>query len=322
MWPVSPWHGLSVLITGGTGSFGSAVIPALLARGARRVIVYSRDEGKRAHLLRSWQGRPVEHHVGDIRDADRLRWSLRAGIDVVLHAAAMKHIDACEQNPTEAVRTNIEGTQHVVDAAILAGVPRVLALSSDKACAASTHYGATKYAMEGLVVRGNIRGGQTTRLACVRYGNVIGSSGSVVETFRRRVALGMPLPVTSLLMTRFWMPMPQAVEFVMSSADRCCGGEVFVPKLAASSLLELVAALAGPDYPIDIIGLRGSEKLHECLISVDEAIRAHDLGDCYAIYPDDPSWPLERQGVPVPEGFTLTSATAPRFAWTREVLAA
>lgn len=311
-----------MLITGGTGSFGSAVIPDLLHRGVARVIVYSRDEGKRARLLARWAGVPVEHHLGDVRDADRLRWSLRAGVDVVLHAAALKHVDACEQNPTEASDTNIGGSINVINESVLAGVSRVIALSTDKACAPSTYYGATKAVMEGLVVRGNIRGRGRTALGCVRYGNVIGSSGSVVETFRAKVQAGEPLPITDASMTRFWMPIQTAVAFVVTAAEQLQGGEIFVPKLAASGLIDLVRVVGGPHYPVRVVGVRGSEKRHEALISVDEAVRTHDLGDRYAIYPDDPSWPLTRRGVPVPADFSLTSQNAPPFHWTPEVVAA
>lgn len=303
------WHGCTALITGGTGSFGRAVIPALLARGAARVIVYSRDELKQSELLRGADSR-VEGFLGDVRDFSRLRRALGVRPDVLIHAAALKQVPSCQYNWSEAIETNIVGSRNVVNAAIDAGVPRVIALSTDKAAAPLNAYGKTKAVMEEIVTWANAWVGHgRTRLACVRYGNVVGSRGSVVPLFQEQRASGR-LTLTDPEMTRFWMRLEAAVEFVLSSVPLMQGGEVFIPKLSATSLGALADAVA-PGCVHDLIGARPGEKHHEVLISADEAPQSRDLGDRYVLYPVGATWPLELRGAAVPTGFVYSSETAP-----------
>lgn len=303
------WRGRTVLVTGGTGSFGRAVLPALLERGVRRVRIFSRDELKQSEALAALKASNVDGLIGDVRDASRLAWALR-GVDVVIHAAALKQVPSCQYNWSEAIETNVVGSRNVVGESIRAGVDRVMALSTDKACAPLNAYGKTKALMEEAVVWGNAWVGEgPTRLACVRYGNVVGSRGSVVPLFESQRASGV-VTVTDPAMTRFWMTIDQAVEFVLSSVGLMRGGEVFVPKLPASTLGALAAAVA-PGCRVKIVGARPGEKRHEVMISADEAPQARDLGDRFAIYPTSPTWPLKAIGARLPEGFVYGSETAP-----------
>lgn len=309
------WAGRTVLITGGTGSFGRAVIPELIARGVKRVIVFSRDELKQGDVIEAhagkYPGQTVEGFVGDIRDRDRLHWAFRSGVDVVLHAAALKQVPSCQYNWSEAIATNVTGSENVVKAAIQANVARVVALSTDKACAPINAYGKTKALMEEIVTWSNAwvgRAGQT-KLACVRYGNVIGSRGSVIPLWKAQAAAGGPLTVTDPTMTRFWMRLSDAVEFVLSSTWGQRGGEVFIPKLGACTMGDLAWAVA-PGSPLTVVGARTGEKRHEAMVCAGESARTYDLGDRFAIYPDQPEWPLARQGSPVADGFEFTSDNA------------
>ena len=313
---------LSVLITGGTGSFGHALTKLLLASyDVARIIVLSRDEFKQSEMRREIPDARVDFFVGDVRDADRVRRALAAHVDVVIHAAALKQVPACEYNPWEAVQTNIYGSQNVVDAAIACGVPRVVALSSDKACAPLNLYGKTKAVSEALFVRGNAYAGQSrTRLSVVRYGNVIGSRGSVIPLFQRQRIDGT-LGITHLDMTRFWVGLERtnavdrwtAPEFVLWALNTMQGGEIFIPKLDSARLVD-VANAVGPGCEIREIGIRPGEKLHEVMVSADESLSTVELDDAYVILPTNPSWPFTPPigSRPVPFGFSYSSNLNPR----------
>jgi UDP-N-acetylglucosamine 4,6-dehydratase len=297
------WTSTSVLITGGSGSLGRVLVARLLVQEKpRRIIIFSRDEGKHL-LMRQSLDDPDERlrfFIGDVRDRDRLRRAMQ-GVDIVVHAAAIKEIGSCETNVIEAVRTNVDGSINVVEAAVDAGVSRVLLVSTDKACSAVTMYGATKSVAERVFVHGNAyaRDGKPA-FSVVRYGNVIASRGSVVQLWRDEMARGRPITVTEMKATRFWITMPQAAEFVLSSIERMQGGEVFIPLLPASTIATLADAVA-PNAEYRLVGLRASEKAHEVLISADEARSARREGDRYVLrfgadYSADPTCPRIEYG--------------------------
>jgi UDP-N-acetylglucosamine 4,6-dehydratase len=306
--------GQAVLVTGGTGSFGRAFVRSMLASpSVRRVVVLSRDELKQWEMQQEHPDEPrLRFFLGDVRDGARLRRAFE-GIDVVVHAAALKQIPAIEYNPFEAVRTNIQGAENVINAAIDEGVGRVVALSTDKASSPINLYGATKLVSDKLFVAGNAySGGKRTRMAVVRYGNIVGSRGSVIQHFRALAHTGR-LPVTDRRMTRFWITLEQAVFWVRASLEAMRGGEVFVPKLPSMRIIDLARAVA-PEAELDIIGIRPGEKLHEEMISVECGRHALDLGDYYVIEPDMDWWQRGvLAGKPVPEGFCYASDTNP--AW-------
>lgn len=301
-----------VLVTGGTGSFGKHFIKTLLQmHRPRKLIVFSRDELKQ-HEMRTVLGFDdprLRYFIGDIRDADRLRRAM-TGVNIVVHAAALKQVPACEYNPFEAVQTNIIGSKNVIDAAIDAGVERVLALSTDKAVSPVNLYGATKLVAEKLFVQGNAYAGASrTRFACVRYGNVVGSRGSVVPLFKAQ-RKGGTITLTDERMTRFWITLDQGVQFVIHCIERMHGGEVFVPKIPSMRMIDLAATLA-PECRIEVTGIRPGEKLHEVLVNEDEARQTLELADMFVIKPLFPWWSLENweMGVPVAEGFRYASDT-------------
>jgi UDP-N-acetylglucosamine 4,6-dehydratase/5-epimerase len=280
------WSKQVVLVTGATGSFGRRFIQLALAeKKPSKLIVFSRDELKQHDMQQAGLDAPsMRYFLGDVRDVERLRRAMK-GVDIVIHAAALKQVPACEYNPFEAVQTNINGSKNVIDAAIDCGVKRVLALSTDKAVSPVNLYGATKLVAEKLFVQANAYAGQDgTRLSCVRYGNVVGSRGSVVPLFREQRKTGT-VTVTDKRMTRFWITLDQGVRFVMSCVEQMVGGEVFVPKLPATDIMALVNALA-PDCAVNEIGIRAGEKLHEELISAEEARATVDAGDRYVVLND------------------------------------
>lgn len=312
---VPVWAGRSVLVTGGTGSFGHAVVPVALAGGATRVVVYSRDEVKQSQMRAAFPDARMRFFLGDVRDADRLAQALR-GVDTVLHAAALKQVPACEYNPVEAVRTNVDGTVNVVKAALAGDVRQLVMLSTDKACNPNTLYGATKLCAEKIVSAANaLRGPHGCRFSGVRYGNVAGSRGSVIPLWREALRTGQPLPMTDPRMTRFWFTLGGAVALVERALTEMRGGEFFVPKLPAFRLDDLAAAL-WPDSPhtpvaVHVTGMRHAEKLHEAMLGPDEA--SVDLGWAYALVP--PHWWCE-PGQPEPTGVerrTFTSDAAERM---------
>jgi UDP-N-acetylglucosamine 4,6-dehydratase len=310
--------GKSILVTGGTGSFGRAFIASLLRNHSpQKLIVFSRDEFKQYQM----QSAPefadkvglLRFHIGDVRDVDRLEMAMRE-VDIVIHAAALKHVPIAEYNPFECVRTNVHGAENVVNAAIRSGVRQVIALSTDKAANPINLYGATKLASDKIFISANnISGSDGTRFSVVRYGNVVGSRGSVVPYFQRLVAEGAKsLPLTDPQMTRFWITLPQCVDFVLTSLQVMQGGELFVPKIPSMRLPDLANALA-PELTHDVIGIRPGEKLHEVLITEDEARTVREFDDRYVITPPFHYWtetiPVLTQGVPVTEGFRYASDT-------------
>lgn len=280
----------------------------------RRLAVLSRDEFKQYQMREKFGGGPggsMRYFLGDVRDSERLRRAFQ-GVDLVIHAAALKQVPAAEADPFEAVQTNIIGSKNVIDAAIDAGVKRVLALSTDKAANPANLYGATKQVAEKLFTQGNGYAGlQGTRFACTRYGNVIGSRGSVLPLFLKQLEEGT-LTITDERMTRFWISLDEGVEFVISCVEEMTGGEIFVPKIPSMKITDLAAAIA-PDCKIKIVGIRPGEKLHEILISEEEASHTVEFDDYYIIKPAFATWPISdwAGGTPVSERFRYSSDTNP-----------
>ncbi len=281
--------GKGILITGGTGSFGRKMAETLLARHEpRRLVIFSRDEFKQVEMERSLTARKhqaLRYFIGDVRDRDRLRMAMR-DIDIVIHAAALKHVPTAEYNPIECIHTNVMGAENVIQAAINAGVEKVVALSTDKAASPINLYGASKLAADKLFVAGNaLAGTGGTRFSVVRYGNVVGSRGSVIPLFHRLVAEGIDaLPITDSRMTRFWITLEQGVDFVLSCLPAMTGGEIFVPRIPSMRVVDLARCLA-PDMPHRIVGIRPGEKLHEVLITEDDSRTTVVSHDRYVIQP-------------------------------------
>ncbi len=305
------WTDQVILITGGTGSFGKKFVEiALQDLHPRKIIVFSRDELKQHEMRAAGFDQPsLRYFIGDVRDRERLTRAMH-GVDIVVHAAALKQVPACEYNPMEAVKTNIMGTSNVVEAALDAGVKKVMALSTDKAVNPVNLYGATKLAAEKLTVQSNnYAAGSATRYACVRYGNVVGSRGSVVPVFLSQRERGK-VTLTDDRMTRFWLSLEQGVRFVIECIEQMHGGEVFVPKIPSMKVIDLARAIA-PDADIEVIGIRPGEKLHEVLISEDEARNTIERDHMYIVKPPETLWErsLHYEGTPLPEGFRYSSDT-------------
>lgn len=315
----------SVLVTGGTGSFGQTFVRHVLATARpRRLIVFSRDEMKQADMAAVL---PPEIHpslrffIGDVRDRDRLELAMR-GVDIVVHAAALKHVTTGEYNPFECIRTNVWGAENVVRAAISSGVERVIALSTDKAAAPVNIYGASKLASDKIfIASNNLSGADGPRFSVVRYGNVVGSRGSVVPLFQRMIAQrAESLPITDARMTRFWITLDHGVGFVLSSLRQMRGGEIFVPKIPSMRITDLASALA-PDLPHRIVGIRPGEKLHETMITEDDARTTVELDDRYVVEPPF-GWWSERppsRGRPVPPSFRYSSDGNDRWLTAEEL---
>jgi UDP-N-acetylglucosamine 4,6-dehydratase len=306
------WSEKVVLVTGGTGSFGRKFVQVMLEEyHPSKIIVFSRDELKQHEMRVSGFDHPsLRYFIGDVRDLQRLRRAFD-GVDIVVHAAALKQVPACEYNPMEAIKTNILGSSNVIEAALDAGVERVIALSTDKAINPVNLYGATKLAAEKLFVQSNAyAGGKATRFSCVRYGNVVGSRGSVVPVFLRQRESGV-LTITDERMTRFWISLDQGVRFVIHCLEQMMGGEVFVPKIPSMRVLDLARAIA-PEARLEVIGIRPGEKLHEVLISEDEARSTVELENMYVVQPVEAFWfgrKWEGRGKPLPDGFRYASNT-------------
>lgn len=304
------WKDKVILITGGTGSFGKKFIKILLAeKQPKKIIIFSRDELKQHEMRVAGYDHPsLRYFIGDVRDRERLLRAMH-GVDIVVHAAALKQVPACEYNPMEAIKTNILGTSNVLEAALDAGVKKVLALSTDKAVSPANLYGGTKLVAEKLVIQSNAyAAGTATRYSCVRYGNVVGSRGSVVPLFLKQRA-GGKITITDDRMTRFWLSLEQGVHFVITCIEQMEGGEVFVPKIPSTKVVDLARAIA-PDADIDIIGIRPGEKLHEDLLSADEARHTVELAGMYVVQPAEAIWfgySWKDKGKAVPEGFSYTS---------------
>ena len=300
----------SILVTGGTGSFGKAFIShALENLNPRRVAVLSRDELKQSEMKAAYPDERMRWFLGDIRDRDRLTRAFH-GVDYVVHAAALKQVDTAEYNPIEYVKTNVMGSQNVIDAAIDAGVKRVVALSTDKASSPINLYGATKLTADKLfIAANNLTQGFGTSLSVVRYGNVMGSRGSVIPLFEKLAREGKPLPITDPRMTRFWITLPQAVQFVVDSFDQMKGGELYVPRIPSMHIMDLVEAVA-PGAQTTEIGIRPGEKLHEEMISADDSYRTVRLPDRYVVQPTVLEWWFAPPGgEPVEPGFSYRSDT-------------
>jgi len=306
------WSKKSVLVTGGTGSFGRKLIDVLLnEHEPERLIVFSRDELKQHEMRSAGLDDPkLRYFIGDVRDMLRLRRAMD-GVDIVVHAAALKQVPAAEYNPIEAILTNIMGARNVVEAALDTDVKRVMAISTDKAVNPINLYGATKLSAEKLLVQSNAyAGGKDTRFSCVRYGNVVGSRGSVIPVFVRQRQDGK-VTITDDRMTRFWLSIDQGVRFTIRCIEQMQGGEVFVPKIPSARIVEIVEALA-PEAKVELIGIRPGEKLHEVLVSEDEARHTVELDDMYVVEPAGALWfghEWREQGKVLPEGFIYRSDT-------------
>jgi UDP-N-acetylglucosamine 4,6-dehydratase len=310
------WNDKIILVTGGTGSFGRQFIEIMLQEfHPAKLIVFSRDELKQHEMRVAGYDHPsLRYFLGDVRDVDRLRRAMH-GVDIVVHAAALKQVPACEYNPMEAIKTNILGSGNVIEAALDAGVKKVLALSTDKAVNPVNLYGATKLAAEKLFVQSNAyAAGTATRFSCVRYGNVVGSRGSVIPIFLKQRENGK-LSITDERMTRFWLTLEQGVRFVIRCIEQMRGGEVFVPKIPSTRIVDLARAIA-PDAGFDVVGIRPGEKLHEALISEDEARSTLELDDMFVVQPSGMLWfgrEWQDIGHPLPDGFRYTSDTNPQW---------
>lgn len=310
----------SILITGGTGSFGKMFIKTLINHFPEytRIVVYSRDELKQFEMQNQpiFNNERIRYFIGDVRDKERL---FRAfdGIDVVIHAAALKQVPACEYNPFEAIKTNINGAQNIIEAAIDRNVKKVIALSTDKACAPINLYGATKLCSDKLFISGNAYVGKhETQFSVVRYGNVAGSRGSVIPYFRKLIESGATeLPITDERMTRFWLKLEEAVEMVITALNIMHGGELFVRKIPSMKMIDLAKAMA-PHLPIKHIGIRPGEKIHEMMISADDARKTIELDKYYIIQPDFEWWNeqnLHKDGKKVSENFEYHSGNNPQW---------
>ena len=315
------WTGLNVLVTGGTGSFGQKFTEIMLGEfRPRKLVIFSRDELKQHEMRTGDFDHPsLRYFIGDVRDVDRLRRAM-TGIDIVVHAAALKQVPACEYNPIEAVLTNVMGARNIIEAALDMGVKKVMAISSDKAVNPVNLYGATKLVAEKLFVQGNAYSGTgETRFSCVRYGNVVGSRGSVIPLFLGQRNNGK-VTITDERMTRFWLTLEQGVRFVICCIEQMHGGEVFVPKIPSMNIIDLVKAVA-PGCEVENIGIRPGEKLHEILISEDEVRQTLEFDDMFIIKPAHPWWQIGNwvDGRSLPDGFRYASNTNPQWLTVNEL---
>ena len=315
------WSEQVVLVTGGTGSFGRKFVELMLREyHPRKLIIFSRDELKQHDMRASgFDHESLRYFLGDVRDASRLDRAL-SGVTVVVHAAALKQVPACEYNPFEAVQTNIMGGRNVIDAAIDRGVRRILALSTDKAVNPINLYGATKLCAEKMFVQANsYAGGQDTRFSCARYGNVVASRGSVITVFLEQRKRGK-VTITDPRMTRFWLTLEHGVRFVAECIEKMHGGEIFVPKIPSMSLVEMAAAIA-PGCEVEYVGIRAGEKLHEVLVSEDEARNTVELDDMYVIRPTHSWWNHQNwnDARALPEGFSYASDSNPQWLSPEEL---
>jgi UDP-N-acetylglucosamine 4,6-dehydratase len=299
----------SIAITGGTGTLGQALVAEILPQLPRRLAIISRGEARQAEMKQQWpEDGPLRYFIGDVRDYDRMLYALE-GCDIIIHAAALKRIEVCEREPEEAYLTNVVGTRNVARAARELGAKRFILISSDKACAAVTTYGATKYLAERLTIgANNYNGPRTTRYSAVRYGNVLGSTGSVLQIIQSADGF---VPITHPDMTRFWWTPQQAAQFVLSCLEGMRGGEVIIPKLPSMGMIDMAQAIM-PDAKIKIIGLRGAEKIHEQLVSLDEGIWTTEFQDRYVIAPHLTFWDtVPQDGRAVLPGWGYDSGSNP-----------
>ena len=322
------FEGKSILITGGTGSFGNAFVKLILNKYApRRIIIYSRDELKQFEMQQKFNTPQMRYFIGDVRDEHRLKQAMR-GVDYVVHAAALKQVPAAEYNPMECIKTNVMGAQNVINAALENDVTKVIALSTDKAANPINLYGATKLASDKLfVAANNLTGHNHTRFSVVRYGNVVGSRGSVVPFFKKLIAQGATkLPVTDPRMTRFWITLSDGVNFVIENFRRMQGGEIFIPKIPSMRILDLVESIA-PGIKIDEIGIRPGEKLHEVMIPTDDSHHTLEFQNHYVIKPtillvNRPDYNVDglgEKGINVTPGFEYHSGSNNHFLTVEEL---
>ena len=310
--------GSRILVTGGTGSIGSEVVRQLLSRSPAHVTVFSRDDSKHFYFQQELGERDdVSFIIGDVRDREGLSRAFQTGVDIVIHAAALKHVLICEQNPTEAVKTNILGTQNVVDLAKAHGAEVVLSISTDKAVNPTSMMGASKYVAEKLVIDGNATG--ETKCACVRFGNVLGSRGSVIPSMVKGVKDRGSIWISDRDVTRFAMPIPEAAKLVIDAVELCAGGEIFVLKMKAFALGQLVDVLLGMnlapgDVQVDVRGLVRAEKMHEDLVTSDEFARLHETDELYVVAPPFPGWRSAIAGLTEVELEEYNSSHAERFS--------
>ncbi len=323
------FNGKNILITGGTGSFGKKYTKTLLERfKPHKIIIYSRDELKQFEMAQEFNHSCMRYFIGDVRDKERLKKAMQ-DVDYVIHAAALKHVPIAEYNPMECIKTNINGAQNLIDAALECGVKKVIALSTDKAANPINLYGATKLASDKLfVAANNITGGKETRFSVVRYGNVVGSRGSVVPFFKKLLANGAKeLPITDEQMTRFWITLQEGVNFVLKNFERMQGGEIFIPKIPSMKITDLADALA-PNLPKKIIGIRPGEKLHEVMVPKDDSHLTLEFEDHYVIEPtiqfatkvDFSTNALGEKGKRVELGFEYSSNTNKEWLTKEQLL--
>ena len=324
------FNNTNILITGGTGSFGKQYVRTLLARYMpRKIIIFSRDELKQFEMQQEFPQECMRFFIGDVRDRDRLTMAMRE-VDYVIHAAALKQVSAAEYNPMECIRTNIHGAENVIQAAIECKVRKVIALSTDKAANPINLYGATKLCSDKLfTAANNLVGDRPTRFSVVRYGNVVGSRGSVVPFFQGLIDKGAgQLPITDARMTRFWISLQQGVDFVLKNFERMRGGELFVPKIPSIRIVDLAEAMA-PGMPTRIVGIRPGEKLHEVMCPRDDSHLTIEFDDHYVIQPTIKFWgrndhsydtnALGEKGHLVKEGHEYNSGTNPNFFSVDEI---
>ena len=325
------FNGKSILITGGTGSFGHRYVSTLLEHyDLKRLVIYSRDELKQYEMAMKFQGHEdvMRFFIGDVRDASRLKEATRE-IDIIIHAAAMKHVPIAEYNPMECIKTNIYGAENVIQAALDNKVDYVMALSTDKAANPINLYGATKLVSDKLFVAANNMSGGRTKFAVVRYGNVVGSRGSVVPFFESLIKKGVEsLPITHKDMTRFWITLQQGVDFVFKCMERMDGGEIFVPKIPSVRIVDLAKAMA-PDLPLEIIGIRPGEKIHEIMCPADDSHLTIEFDDYFVIAPsitfysrksDFTESILQERGKIVEHGFEYNSGGNEEFLTKKEII--
>lgn len=323
------FNGKTILITGGTGSFGKRYVKTILSRfEPKKLIIYSRDELKQYEMEQEFHHNCMRYFIGDVRDRERLVQAMN-GVDYVIHAAALKQVPAAEYNPMECIKTNIHGAENVIQSALANNVEKVIALSTDKAANPINLYGATKLASDKLfVAANNIAGGHRTRFSAVRYGNVVGSRGSVVPFFRKMIEDGCNhLPITDVRMTRFWITLQQGVDFVLKNFERMHGGEIFVPKIPSVRVIDLARAMA-PKLPHKVVGIRPGEKLHEIMCPADDSHLTLEFDDHFVLKPtiqfsgavDFSINRVGERGVSVEQGFEYHSGKNPRFLSVEEIV--
>lgn len=323
------FDGKTILITGGTGSFGKKCTDEILKNYTpNKLVIFSRDELKQFDMQQEFNHPCMRYFIGDVRDRDRLTMAMRE-VDYVIHAAALKQVPAAEYNPTECIRTNIQGAENVIHAALANNVKKIIALSTDKAANPINLYGATKLCSDKLFVAGNnLAGGKKTRFSVVRYGNVVGSRGSVVPFFQKLIHEGVDhLPITHKEMTRFWITLHQGVEFVLTNFKRMQGGEIFVPKIPSVRIIDLAKAMA-PELEQKIVGIRPGEKLHEIMCPCDDSHLTYEYHDHYIISPSIKFYSgsngyhenqIGEKGIPVKQGFEYNSGNNAHFLNTEEI---